>query len=172
MASNRNVAGVVGGIAAVLLFYLVNPWVNPEAGSTINQAVTVGFWIAFIVLLVILFQERNEPGGETIEIEGPAFTRFLFGNSKAGLFWLPIRLFLGFSWLEAGYHKFTGGGWIDGGAALAGLLGARGRDPRRGPPGDHLRLVSRRSSRSCSTTAPSSGWAGSSRSARWRSDSA
>ncbi len=62
---------------------------------------TVGFWLSFIVLLVILFQQRKEPGGETIEIEGPAFTRFLFGNSRAGLFWLPIRLFLGFSWLEA-----------------------------------------------------------------------
>ena len=56
----------------------------------------------------------------TIEIEGPAFTQFLFNNSRAGLFWLPIRLFLGFSWLEAGWHKLTGGGWIDGGTALAG----------------------------------------------------
>jgi thiosulfate dehydrogenase [quinone] large subunit len=118
MASSRSIAGVVGGIAAVLLFYLVNPWVNPEAGSTISQAVTVGFWISFLVLLVILFQERKQPGGETIDIEGPAFTRFLFGNSKAGLFWLPIRLYLGFSWLEAGYHKFADGGWIDGGSAI------------------------------------------------------
>ena len=134
MAGNRNIAGVVGGIAAVLLFYLVNPWVNPEAGSTINQAVTVGFWIAFIVLLVILFQERNQPGGETIEIEGPAFTRFLFGNSKAGLFWLPIRLFLGFSWLEAGYHKFSGEGWIDGGTALAGYWKAAVAIPDEGRP--------------------------------------
>ena len=120
MASNRSLAAAVGGIAAVLLFYLVNPWVNPEPGSTLNQAVTVGFWISFLILLVILFQERNRPGGQTIEVEGPAFTRFLFSNSTAGLFWLPIRLFLGFSWLEAGYHKFTSEGWLDGGAALAG----------------------------------------------------
>ena len=121
MSGNRNIAGVVGGIAALLLFYLVNPWVNPEAGSTINQIVTVGFWLSFIILLVLLFQERKQPGGETIDIEGPAFTRFLFGNSKAGLFWLPIRLYLGFNWVEAGYHKLTGEGWInDGGSALAG----------------------------------------------------
>ena len=142
MSGNRNIAGVVGAIAAVLLFYLVNPWVNPEAGSTINQAVTVGFWIAFLVLLVLLFQERNQPGGETIEIEGPAFTRFLFSNSTAGLFWLPVRLFLGFSWLEAGYHKFTGGGWIDGGASLRGLLERRRGHPGGRPSGDHVRVVS------------------------------
>ena len=67
-----------------------------------------------------LFELRKAPGGETIEIEGPAFTRFLFGNSRAGLFWLPIRLFVGFTWLEAGYHKLSGTGWIDGGTALKG----------------------------------------------------
>ena len=81
---------------------------------------TVTFWVSFIALLVVLFEMRKEPGGETIEIEGPAFTRFLFGNSRAGLFWLPIRLFVGFTWLEAGYHKFSGTGWMDGGSALQG----------------------------------------------------
>ncbi len=120
MTSKRNLAAVFGGIAAVLLFYLVNPWVSPEPKTVLNQAVTIGFWISFIVLLVILFEMRKEPGGETIEIEGPAFTQFLFGNSRAGLFWLPVRLFLGFTWLEAGYHKFSGTGWMDGGAALKG----------------------------------------------------
>ena len=46
---------------------------------------------------MVLFEDRKEPGGETVEIEGPAFTRFLFSNSRAGLFWLPIRLFVGFA---------------------------------------------------------------------------
>jgi hypothetical protein len=76
------VATALGVIAAVLLFYLVNPWFNPEAGTTLNQIVTAGFWISFIALLVVLFQMRKEPGGETVEIEGPAFTRFLFSNSR------------------------------------------------------------------------------------------
>ena len=115
----RTLRLALGGIAAVLLFVLVNPWVEAPEG-TIHDIVLWGFWASFLVLLVVLFQERNEPGGETVEIEGPAFTRFLFSNSKAGLFWLPIRLFLGFSWLEAGWHKLADGGWIDGGASLAG----------------------------------------------------
>jgi thiosulfate dehydrogenase [quinone] large subunit len=122
MSSNsRTAASVVGAIAAVLLLYLINPWVNPEAGSTISQIVTVGFWLSFIVLLVILFQMRKEPGGEVVDIEGPAFTRFLFSNTRAGLFWLPIRLFVGFAWLEAGWHKFTDPAWVgaDAGTALA-----------------------------------------------------
>jgi uncharacterized membrane protein YphA (DoxX/SURF4 family) len=108
MSTRRTLAVPLGVIAAVLLFLLVNPWVSPEAGGTLNQLITAGFWISFLALLVVLFQMRKDPGGETIEIEGPAFTRFLFGNTRAGLFWLPIRLFVGFSWLEAGYHKLTG----------------------------------------------------------------
>ena len=111
MTSTRNLAGIAGAISAVLLFWMVNPWFAVPEG-TISKIVTVAFWISSIALLVLLFQERKQPGGETIEIEGPAFTRFLFGNSRAGLLWLPVRLFLGFAWLEAGWHKATGAGQI------------------------------------------------------------
>lgn len=120
MTSKRNLAAILAGIAAVLLFYLVNPWVNPDPKGVLSQVVTLGFWISFIVLLVVLFDMRKEPGGETVEVEGPAFTRFLFGSSRAGMFWLPIRLFVGFTWLEAGWHKASGTGWLDGGTALQG----------------------------------------------------
>jgi thiosulfate dehydrogenase [quinone] large subunit len=134
MSNGRTVAVPLGVIAAVLLFLLVNPWVSPEAGGTLNQLVTAGFWISFLALLVVLFQMRKDPGGETIEIEGPAFTRFLFGNTRAGLFWLPIRLFVGFTWLEAGYHKFSGTGWMDGGAALKGFWEKAVAVPDTGSP--------------------------------------
>ena len=72
---------------------------------TLRQILTVGFWIAFIVLLVSLLEDRKNPDSEEVEIEGPAFARFLFNNSRAGLFWLPIRLFVGFTFFEAGLHK-------------------------------------------------------------------
>jgi thiosulfate dehydrogenase [quinone] large subunit len=136
MTSTRNVAAVLGAIAALLLLYLVNPWANPEAGSTLNQIVTLGFWASFIALLVILFQMRKDPEGETVEIEGPAFTRFLFGNSRAGLFWLPIRLFVGFAWLESGWGKFTNPAWVgaDAGTALAGFWEKAVAVPEGGRP--------------------------------------
>ena len=120
MTSKRNLAAILGGVAAVALFLIVNPWFAVDPKSTADQIVTVVFWASFIALLVVLFEMRKDPGGETVEIEGPAFTRFLFGNTRAGLFWLPIRLFVGFTWLEAGYHKLSGTGWMDGGSALQG----------------------------------------------------
>src|SRR6478735_3491217 len=133
MTSTRNLAGIAGAISAVLLFWMVNPWFAVPEG-TISQLVTVGFWISSIALLVLLFQERKQPGGETIDVEGPAFTRFLFSNSRAGLLWLPVRLFLGFAWLEAGYHKFSGKGWMDGGAALKGFWERAVAVPDTGSP--------------------------------------
>ena len=173
MTSRRNIAAILGGIAAVALFFIVNPWFAVDPKSTADQVVTVVFWVSFLALLVVLFEMRKDPGGETIEIEGPAFTRFLFGNTRAGLFWLPIRLFVGFTWLEAGYHKFSGKGWMDGGAALKGYwehavaIPAQGQGPR---PSRSSGIGA--SSRPCSTTAPTRGSPRSSPSVRWLSGSA
>ena len=119
MSSARGAAVPLGIVAAVLLVLLVNPWV--EVSSDFRPWISYLFWIVAIALLVVLYMvARSDPGSDTVEIEGPAFARFLFNNSRAGIFWLPIRLFLGFEWLEAGWHKLTGTGWMDGGSALAG----------------------------------------------------
>jgi len=122
MSTDRKYVTGLGILAAVLLFWMENPWFNPEAISTdLRSVVTIGFWVLFITVVVLMFQDRKNPQATEVQIEGPAFTRYLFSNRAAGLFWLPFRLFLGFSWIEASWHKLTGGGWItDGGSALAG----------------------------------------------------
>jgi thiosulfate dehydrogenase [quinone] large subunit len=127
---------IFGVLTTVLLLVVVNPWFQiPDDQAALRDLVTYGFWISFIVLLVLLFMERKQPGGETVEVEGPAFTRFLFSNSKAGLFWLPIRLFLGFSWLDAGWHKFTDEAWMNGsGEALGGYWARAVAIPEEGRP--------------------------------------
>ena len=133
MAQLRTLAVPVGVLAAVLLFLLVNPWIVLD--GAISQIVTIGFWVSFILLLIILFSLRDDPDAENIEVEGPTFTRFLFSNPRAGLFWLPIRLFVGFAWLEAGWHKLTDPAWVGrrGRDRDPRVLAERGGDPRRGP---------------------------------------
>ena len=120
LARYRSFAVPLAVVAAAVLFYMVNPWVFPAVGSTERGVATVVFWVLMIVVLVLLFEDRKAPEAETVEVEGPAFTRYLFSNTRAGLVWLPIRLFLGFEWAVAGYDKLTGTGWTDGGAALLG----------------------------------------------------
>jgi thiosulfate dehydrogenase [quinone] large subunit len=134
MPTFRRMAIPIGVVAAALLVLLFNPWVVVEEGSSARSALTVAFWIAFLLLLVALFEDRREPDASEVEIEGPRFARFLFNNSRAGLFWLPIRLFLGFAWVEAGWHKATGGGWLDGGSSLAGYWQGAVTIPEKGRP--------------------------------------
>lgn len=120
LARYRSFAVPLAVVAAAVLFYMVNPWFFPAVGSTERGVATVVFWVLMIVVLVLLFEDRKAPEAETVEVEGPAFTRYLFSNTRAGLIWLPIRLFLGFEWAVAGYDKLTGPGWTDGGSALLG----------------------------------------------------
>ena len=133
MSSLRGLVIPIGAIATVLLFLLFNPWLVIE-DATLRPILTVAFWVLFIVLLVALFEDRKNPDSKEIEIEGPAFTRFLFGNSRAGLFWLPIRLFVGFAWLDAGWHKFTDPEWTQGGAALRAYWERAAAIPEQGRP--------------------------------------
>ena len=141
----RMAAVVFGAIAALSIFFLYNPWVNPK--DTALALTSWVFWISFIGLLVVLFLDRkDEPDSDRVEIEGPAFTRFLFNNRRAGVVWLPIRLFVGFEFLEAGWHKlspttadgvthyFAGTGWLDGGAALLGYWTNAVKIPATGSP--------------------------------------
>ena len=134
MGGLRRLAVPIGIVAAVLLVVLFNPWVKVDEGTTLREVLTIAFWVSFTLLLVALFEDRKEPEAATVEIEGPRFVRFLFSNTRAGLFWLPIRLFLGFAWLDAGWHKFSGTGWMDGGAALAGFWKGAVAVPEQGRP--------------------------------------
>ena len=136
MSKLRSFAVPLAVIAAIVLFILENPWVS--APDSLTPVLTVAFWVLAIVVVVLMFEDRKDPQAQVVEVEGPAFTRYLFGNTRAGLFWLPIRLFIGFQWIEAGWHKLTGGGWVDGGNALLGFwknavnvpaVGAAGKAP-------------------------------------------
>lgn len=133
MSSSRTVVTAVGAIAAILLLWMVNPWVEVPEG--LSQIVTVAFWVLAIALVVLLYLDaRRDPDSDRVEVEGPAFARFLTSNTRAGLVWLPVRLFLGFAWLEAGLHKATGEGWLDGGSALAGYWTNAVAIPEAGRP--------------------------------------
>jgi thiosulfate dehydrogenase (quinone) large subunit len=115
----RWVIWVSGAVAVLSLIALV--WTAINLTGDLRTGATWAFWISFIVLVIALYvRSRNEPDSDVVQIEGPPFARFLLSNRAAGLVWLPIRIFLGYSWLDAGLHKLTGTGWVDGGASLLG----------------------------------------------------
>jgi thiosulfate dehydrogenase (quinone) large subunit len=129
----RSLGLVLGVVVAALLFWLVNPWILVP--DELNAVVTLAFWVAAIALVVVLYLDaRRAPDSDRVEVDGPAFARFLFSNPRAGLFWLPIRLFVGIAWLDAGWHKLTDPEWTTGGTALRSYWERAASIPDQGRP--------------------------------------
>jgi thiosulfate dehydrogenase [quinone] large subunit len=131
MSALRRFVVPLGILAAAIVLYLSAPLdviglESLEPNKELFTLLSVVFWILAIVIFVVLLADRNDPGATTVEVEGPAIARFLFSNTRAGLLWLPVRLFVGFAWLEGGLHKLfpagkpVGDGWLNGGASLLG----------------------------------------------------
>src|SRR5689334_4903068 len=52
--------------------------------------------------------------------EDPPVAKALFSSTAAAWFWLLVRLYVGYEWLEAGLHKFADPAWMSTGTALLG----------------------------------------------------
>ena len=131
MSALRRFVMPLGVLAAAIILYLMAPLEMIGLGGLVPDKnlftiLSVVFWILAIVIFFVLLSDRKAPGATVVEVEGPAVSRFLFSNTRAGILWLPVRLFVGFSFLEAGLHKLfpegkaVGAGWLDGGASILG----------------------------------------------------
>jgi thiosulfate dehydrogenase [quinone] large subunit len=139
MSTLRRYVTPLAVLAAVLVLYIMFPYdvlglSSLAPSKDVSTAIAVVFWVLSIIVVFLLFQDRKTPEAQTVEIEGPAFTRYLFNNTRAGLLWLPVRLFIGAQWIEASLHKIQGTGWLDGGSALQGFWTAIVAVPEQGRP--------------------------------------
>ncbi len=57
-------------------------------------------------------------------IEDSPFAKFFFTSSKASWFWLIVRIYVGWQWLEAGWGKIHQSVWVgpDAGGAISGFV--------------------------------------------------
>jgi thiosulfate dehydrogenase [quinone] large subunit len=62
----------------------------------------------------------NEVG----QLSEPPFAKFIFADTRFAWFWLLIRIYVGWQWLNAGWEKFQSPGWngAQAGAAVKGFL--------------------------------------------------
>jgi thiosulfate dehydrogenase [quinone] large subunit len=49
-----------------------------------------------------------------VSIQDPPVARYLFQNTATAWLWLFVRLYVGYDFLIAGWHKFTTPAWMDG----------------------------------------------------------
>ncbi len=68
---------------------------------------------------------------QNMEISDPPITKFLFSDTRFAWIWLPLRVYLGWQWVEASQHKIFDAKWVVTGEALKGYwLNALKTDPR------------------------------------------
>lgn len=84
---------------------------------------------AAVVLLVIalgaaLFLSRSKNDFLPAQIEEAPLSRFLFASGEGSLIWLPVRIALGYAWLEAGWEKLNNPAWMNGTAIQGFWAGA------------------------------------------------
>jgi thiosulfate dehydrogenase (quinone) large subunit len=63
-------------------------------------------------------------GHEIVVADNPV-SRFLFSSTRSAWIWLIIRVYLGYQWVNAGWHKITSPAWTgeNAGAAIQGFVG-------------------------------------------------
>jgi thiosulfate dehydrogenase (quinone) large subunit len=54
-------------------------------------------------------------------VQDPPIAQFLFSNTKASVIWLIVRLYIGYQWLDAGWHKFQDPAWMETGQGILGF---------------------------------------------------
>ena len=67
-------------------------------------------------------------------VQDPPLVQKLTSHPLAGLLWLPLRLYLGYQWFEAGRHKLEDPKWVETGEALMGYWTRAVSIPETGRP--------------------------------------
>lgn len=57
-------------------------------------------------------------------IPEPNITRFLFSDTRLAPVWLPVRVYVGYTWLTSGWEKLTNPAWMgaEAGTAISGFV--------------------------------------------------
>ena len=59
--------------------------------------------------------------GKSTVVADPPLARLLFSDTRMAIVWLFVRVYVGWSFLEAGFHKVQDPGWMDTGKAILGF---------------------------------------------------
>src|SRR6266487_2002687 len=83
---------------------------------------------------MIKVEKLIDAKGHTL-IQDPPIARFFFQSTITSVLWLAVRLYVGYDFIVAGWHKFTTPAWMDGsGTGILGFWkGALGTTPSGAP---------------------------------------
>jgi thiosulfate dehydrogenase [quinone] large subunit len=67
--------------------------------------------------------------GKSTVVADPPIARFLFSDTRMAIVWLFVRVYVGWSFLEAGFHKVQDPGWMETGKSILGFWTSAAKIP-------------------------------------------
>jgi len=68
------------------------------------------------------------------KLQDPPLAQLLFNDKRAAWFWLVLRVWLGWQWIQAAQHKITNPAWVETGNAVRGFWTGAIQIPESGRP--------------------------------------
>jgi thiosulfate dehydrogenase [quinone] large subunit len=119
---HRRTRHVATGIVALIGGYLLYLSANPDS-DFLTTLLT--FWVGLVLFIglawVLLHSYQpgtDVPSAGEVNVREWRFIRFLGYGRDAAPFYVGLRLFLAWEWLEAGWHKLNTPAWVQTGEAL------------------------------------------------------
>jgi thiosulfate dehydrogenase [quinone] large subunit len=115
--------------------WIGDDWINSPLITYLMMAAIVAGWTQAHAIpdhgtMLQLEAAQRMPG----QVNDPITCRLLMGNVNVALLWLPLRFFVGRTWIAAGAHKLADPGWMQGGDALQHFWAKQVIVPTQGQP--------------------------------------
>lgn len=68
------------------------------------------------------------------QLQDPPIAQLLFNDKRAAWFWLVVRVWLGWQWIQAAQHKISSPAWVENGEAVKGFWTGAIQVPETGRP--------------------------------------
>jgi thiosulfate dehydrogenase [quinone] large subunit len=116
----RRIVYVVLAIAGSIILTQGPNWVDPKGPlSALGSSGTVLTNVVGLVLVLLsLYLASQDKSIPSMIVPDPPAARFFFNDLRSAPFWLPFRIFVGWSYLSSGFGKITNPAWFDTGEAL------------------------------------------------------
>lgn len=123
----------VVGILAFVGFYLLRLGTASETLGGGMQALALLAGLVLFAGSAWWLMRDYTPGQDDIAVRNPTLTQFLFESPRSAPLWLGARVYLGYEWFDAGWHKITNPEWMNG-SSLRGYWERAASIPEQGRP--------------------------------------
>jgi thiosulfate dehydrogenase (quinone) large subunit len=121
---------IIVAVLAFVGFWLLRMGLASSLSGGMQAVALLAGLILFAGSTWWLMRDYN-PEDDTATVRNPTIAHFLFESPRSAPLWLGARVYLGYEWFQAGWHKVTDPEWM-GGVSLTGYWERAVAQPEQG----------------------------------------